>query len=99
VIPFPVERRITTREPHPIELRARVVVFVEEGNTHREAARYFRVSSRFVNNMVILKRVSGALKPARQGHLGGGKLTGHAEWVRARLTENGDLPPAASARA
>ncbi|MDW5317451.1 hypothetical protein [Rhizobium sp. PL01] len=49
--------------------------------------------------MVILKRVSGALKPARQGHLGGGKLTGHAEWVRARLTENGDLPPAASARA
>jgi hypothetical protein len=33
------------------------------------------------------------------GHLGGGKLTGRVEWVRARLTENGDLPPAASARA
>ena len=78
-------------KPHPIELRARVVAFVEEGNSHREAARHFRVSPRFVNNMVILKRASGALAPARQGHLGGGKVTGHEDWVRRRLTENGDL--------
>ncbi len=41
--------------------------------------------------MVILKRASGALAPARQWHLGGGKLTGHEEWVRSRLAENGDL--------
>ena len=78
-------------KPHPIELRGRVVAFVEEGNSHREAARHFRVSPRFVNNMVILKRASGALAPARQGHLGGGKLTGQAEWVRQRLADNGDL--------
>lgn len=78
-------------KPHPIELRARVVAFVEEGNSHREAARHFRVSPRFVNNMVILKRASGTLKPARQGHMGGGKLTGHTDWVRARLAENGDV--------
>lgn len=25
-------------KPHPIELRGRVVAFVEEGNSHREAA-------------------------------------------------------------
>ena len=66
-------------KPHPIELRARVVAFVEEGNSHREAARHFRVSPRFVNNMVILKRASGERAPARQGHLGGGKLTGHED--------------------
>jgi len=78
-------------KPHPIELRASVVAFVEEGNSHREAARHFRVSPRFVNNMVILKRASGELAPARQGHLGGGKLTGHEEWVRQRLSDNGDL--------
>jgi transposase len=78
-------------KPHPIELRARVVAFVEEGNTHREAARHFRVSPRFVNNMVILKRTFGSLSPARQGHLGGGKLIGHEGWVRARLAENGDM--------
>jgi transposase len=41
--------------------------------------------------MVILKRASGALAPARQGHLGGGKLTEHEDWVRARLAEKGDL--------
>ena len=78
-------------KPHPIELRGRVVAFVEEGNSHREAARHFRVSPRFVNNMVILKRASGALAPARHGHLGGGKMAGHEEWVRSRLAENGDL--------
>ncbi len=78
-------------KPHPIELRARVIAFVEEGNSHREAARQFRVSPRFVNNMVILKRTSGGLAPARQGHLGGGKLTGHEQWVRQRLSDNGDL--------
>jgi transposase len=78
-------------KPHPIELRARVVAFVEEGHSHREAARHFRVSPRFVNNMVILKRASGGLAPARQGHLGGGKLTEHAQWVRQRLIDNGDL--------
>jgi len=36
-------------KPHPIELRERVVAFVDEGHGHREAARHFRVSPRFVN--------------------------------------------------
>lgn len=78
-------------KPRPIELRARVVAFVDEGNSHREAALHFWVSPRFVNNMVILKRASGTLKPARQGHLGGGELTAHTDGVRARLAENGDV--------
>lgn len=30
-------------KPHPIALRERVVAFVNEGNTNREAARHFRV--------------------------------------------------------
>ncbi|GAA5541498.1 Mobile element protein [Ochrobactrum soli] len=34
-------------KPHPIELRERVVAFVNEGNSHREAARLsvFRLGS------------------------------------------------------
>jgi transposase len=48
-------------KPHLIELRSRVIAFVEEGNGHREAARHFRVSPRFVNDMMILKRESGDL--------------------------------------
>ncbi len=43
-------------KPHPIELRGRVVAFVEEGNSNCEAGRHFRVSPRFVNNMMFLHR-------------------------------------------
>lgn len=69
-------------KPHPIELRARIVAFVEEGNSHREAARHFRVSPRFVNNMMILHRSRGSIAPLRQGHApGGGKLIAHSPWI------------------
>ncbi len=51
-------------KPHPLALRERVVAFVEEGHTHRAAAAHFRVSPRFVNDMVILKRETGShLRP------------------------------------
>ena len=78
-------------KPHPVELRARVVGFVEEGNSHREAARHFRVSPRFVNNMMILHRATGSLAPAKQGHPPGGKLTAHGEWIEARVAANGEV--------
>ena len=54
-------------------------------------ARHFRVSPKFVNDMVILKRESGGLAPQRQGHRGHGKLTSHAGWVRDRLAIKADL--------
>lgn len=79
-------------KPHPIELRARVVAFVEEGHSRRAAAAHFRVSPRFVNNMMILKRETGLLAPKRQGHTGtNSKLRGHADWVRQRIDENGEV--------
>ena len=78
-------------KPHPMELRERVVAFVEEGHTNRETARHFRVSPRFVNNMVILKRETGSLEPMRQGHIGGGKLSAVADWVRQQIQKDGDL--------
>jgi transposase len=78
-------------KPHPMELRLRVVAFVKEGHSHREASRHFRVSPRFVNNMIILERSSGSLVPPRQGHPPGGKLTAHSEWIAERVAQNGDL--------
>ena len=79
-------------KPHPIELRARIVGFVDEGHSHREAARHFRVSPKFVNDMIKLRRETGALLPKRQGNLGRtGKLNGLNGWVRARLVQRGDL--------
>lgn len=78
-------------KPHPIELRARVVAFVKEGNSHREAARHFRVSPRFVNNMMILQRSQGSVEPARQGHAPGGKLDAHGDWIAGRVADNGEV--------
>jgi transposase len=78
-------------KPHPIELRSRVIAFVEEGNGHREASRHFRVSPRFVNDMVILKRESGGLLPKAQGNHAEGKLAPYGGWLRDRLAVKGDL--------
>ena len=76
----------------PMELRQRVVDFVEEGHRHRAAAARFRVSIKFVNDMVILKRETGSLEAKPQGNGGGhGKLAGVAEWIARRITEKRDL--------
>lgn len=78
-------------KPHPMELRERVVAFVDEGNSHREAARHFRVSPRFVNDMIKLRQETGELEPKRQGNPGRGKLMVVAPWVRERIAAQGDL--------
>jgi transposase len=79
-------------KPHPIELRERVVAFVNEGNSNREASRHFRVSPRFVNNMVILQRSCGSLAAAKQGHAPGGtKLSAHEDWIRERVEAHGEV--------
>ena len=78
-------------KPHPLALRERVVAFVEEGNTHRSTAAHFRVSVKFVNDMVILKRETGALAPKPQGNPGRGKLSALADWLQGRIKAQGDL--------
>ncbi|WP_245446491.1 transposase [Neorhizobium sp. T25_27] len=78
-------------KPHPIELRERVVAFVNDGNSHREAARHFRVSPRFVNNMMILHRSSGSLAAAKQGHPPGSKLSAHGEWISGRVSLHAEV--------
>ena len=50
-------------KPLPMALRERVAAFVEEGHGHREAARRFRVSPRFVNELMKLRRETGSLAP------------------------------------
>ena len=79
-------------KPLPMELRQRVIDFVEEGHTHRAAAAQFRVSIKFVNDMVLLKRMTGSLAAKPQGNGGGhGKLAGVAGWIERRIAEKRDL--------
>ena len=61
-------------------------------NSHRAAARHFRVSPRFVNNLMLLAAATASLAARRQGHgKGKGKLAAHAGFVRGRLAANGEL--------
>ena len=79
-------------KPHPIELRERVVAFVDEGHGHREAARHFRVSPRFVNDLIKLRRETGSLAARPQGNGGGrGKLAGVTGWIEARVVAKGEI--------
>ncbi len=79
-------------KPLPIALRERVAAFVDEGHGHREAARHFRVSPRFVNELMKLRRETGSLAPRRQGRAPGwGKLAPHATFVRERIAQTGEL--------
>lgn len=77
--------------PHPLALRERVAAFVDEGHSHREAARRFRVSPRFVNELIKLRRETGGLGPRPMGNPGRGKLNDVADWVRGRIAEKGEL--------
>jgi transposase len=84
--------------PHPVELRQRVVDHVAEGNTHRATAARFKVSVKFVNDMVKLKLSTGSLAPKAQGNGGGhGKLSSLKDWIARRIGEKRDLTAAALA--
>ena len=82
-------------KPHPVELRKRVVDHVAEGNTHRSTAARFKVSVKFVNDMVKLMKATGGLAPKAQGNGGGhGKLAGLKDWVARRIGATRDLTTA-----
>lgn len=85
-------------KPHPVELRQRVVDHVAEGNTHRATAERFKVSVKFVNDMVKLKVATGGLAPKPQGNGGGhGKLSALKDWIAGRIGAKRDLTAAALA--
>lgn len=76
-------------KPHLIAQRSRVLAFVNEGQGRRVAARHFRVSPKFVKELVKLRRETGSLAGRRQRNVSGhGKLTG---WIKARIAAKGDL--------
>ncbi len=76
---------------YPLEIRERVVAYVEAGHTHRAAARVYSTSVSFVNSMVKLRVQTGSLSPKKQGNPGVGKLSPYEDWVRERIAQKGDL--------
>jgi len=86
-----------------MELCSQVIAFFEEGHGHRSEpskrrwssemanARHFRVSPRFVNDMVILKRESGKLLSKAQANHAEGKSAFFNGSPRDRLGVKGWL--------
>jgi transposase len=64
-------------QSYSLDLRVRVVAFVEAGHSCRAAARHFGVSDSFAIKLMQRQRQSGSPMPARQGRRprGSGKLT------------------------
>ena len=70
-------------KPHQMELRTRVIAFVDEGHRYHEAARHFWDSQKFVIDLIKLRRETGSLAPRPQGNGGGrGKLAGMTGWMQ-----------------
>lgn len=54
-------------KPISVDLRDRIVVFVDAGHSRREAAAHYSVSVSFVVKLMARYRVTGPVEPARQG--------------------------------
>ena len=64
-------------KPYSLDLRERVVRFVDEGHSRHAAAAHFRVSVSFVVNLVNAFRVRGSLAPNPSGGRRHAKLEPH----------------------
>jgi transposase len=79
--------------PHPlsIDLRERVVGFVEVGHSRHAAAAHFQVSVSFVVNLMKAYRTTGSLAPKPMGGRRHAKLDTHRAFLLARLAAKHDI--------
>jgi transposase len=76
---------------YSIDLRERVLRFVEAGHSCHEASRHFSTSPSFVINLMDLWRQTGSLKPRKQGSRRPGKLAPHREFILAQVAATPDV--------
>ena len=76
---------------YSLDLRTRVVRFVEAGHSRHEAARPFAVSVAFVVKLVAAFRTTGSLAPKPEGGWRYSKLDPHRDFLLRRVAETSDL--------
>lgn len=77
---------------YPIELRSRVVDHVLLGHSHRSTAGHFKVSVKFVNDMMKPRREKGSLLPkVQRGRAGRGKLDPYRAWIVESVESKRDI--------
>ena len=77
-------------KPYSLDLRERVVRYVDEGHSRRAAAAHFRVSVSFVVNLVKAFRVRGSLAPKPSGGRRHAKLEPHRAFLE-KVAEKADI--------
>ena len=73
---------------YSLDLRQRVVRFVEAGHSCHEAARHFEVSVAFVVRLMAAYRATGSLAPKPEGGWRYSKLDPHRDFLIRRVAEN-----------
>src|ERR1700690_2571094 len=79
-------------KPYSLDLRERVVRYVDEGHSRRAAAAHFRVSVSFVVNLVKAFRVRGSLAPKPSGGRRHAKLEPHRAFLLEKVAEKATSP-------
>ena len=78
-------------KPYSLDLRERVVSYVEAGHSPRAAAAHFRVSPSFVINLMTAFRKRGAIAPKALGGWRHSKLDPHRVFILRRVAEKDDI--------
>lgn len=76
---------------YSLDLRRRVVRFVDAGHSRHEAARRFDVSVAFVVKLVAAWRATGSCAAKPAGGWRYSKLDPHRAWLERRLEEKADI--------
>ena len=78
-------------KPYSLDLRARVVRFVEAGQSRRSAASHFAVSVSFVVNLMSAYFRTGSFAPKPVGGWRYSKLDKHRDFLVQRVSEQPDV--------
>ena len=78
-------------KPYSLDLRERVVRFVEAGRSRRAAAAHFGVSVSFVVILMRAYQATGSPVPKRSGGRRHSKLDPHRAFLSARVAEKDDI--------
>jgi transposase len=76
---------------YSLDLRRRVVRFVDAGHSRREAAAHFDVSISFVVKLVATWRATGSYAPKPEGGWRHSKLDPHRAYLERRMAEKSDV--------
>ena len=79
--------------PQPLsnDLRLRVVEFVEEGHSRREAALRFKMAASSAVNVVRLWKDTGSVQPKPRGGFRHGKLKPHQAFILGVVAKRPDI--------